>query len=177
MCREAGGRAQKNVDMRDMNPASLHVFGDRKLEVLVTGLPLHDGAQLAVDTTLVAPLTRKGEARPKAWHEDGAAMVDARRRKEKRYPELLNSRRCRLVVTAHETGGRWSEEAYNFVLQLAAAKARSAPRVLQGSALFTWLRRWTALVSIAAQKAYANTLLYGHAGSACSDGSAPELRS
>jgi hypothetical protein len=124
-----------------MNLASADVYDDRRLEVLATGLPLYNGAQLAVDTTFVAPLRRTGEARPRAWHEDGAAMVDARRRKEKRYPELLNSRRCRLVVTAHETGGRWSEEAYNFVLQLVAAKARSAPRLLQVSALFTWTRR------------------------------------
>ena len=175
VCREAGARVQENVFLRELNLASLDTYDDRRLEVLATGLPLHHGAQLAVDTTLVAPLTRKGEARPRAWHEDGAALVDARHRKETRYPELLNSRRCLLVVTGHETGGRWSEEAYDFVLQLAAAKAREAPFVLRGSALFVWLRRWTALVSMAAQNAFASTLLYGHADAAHLDGNVPEL--
>ena len=97
------------------------------------GLRVHHGAQLGVDTTLVSPLTRKGEPRPRALNEDGAALRDARRRKERRYPELLEGNRCRLVVTAMEIGGRWSEEAYDFLVALAAAKAEDAPRLLQGS--------------------------------------------
>ena len=61
---------------------------DRRVECVVTGLPLYNGAQIAVDTTLVSPLTRKGEPLPRALKEPGAAMADARKRKEKRYPEL-----------------------------------------------------------------------------------------
>ena len=39
--------------------------------------------------------------------------------------ELFNGR-CRLVVVALETGGRWSNEAVDFIWQLTQAKARSA---------------------------------------------------
>ena len=43
---------------------------------------------------------------------DGAALGQARRRKELRYPELTGEHgRARLVVLACETGGRWSDEA------------------------------------------------------------------
>ena len=64
-----------------------------------------------------------------------------------------------MVVTAHEIGGRWGEEAFDFVQQLARAKARSAPDVLKAAATRSWLRRWTTLVSIANQDAFAASLL------------------
>ena len=142
----------------------------------VTGLPLFNGQQLALDATLVAPLTRAGLPRSRAWREDGVALEAARKRKKDRYPELLQASRCRLVVLAHETGGRWSEEAFGFVDQLARAAARSAPPLLQGSAYLGWLRRWTALVSVTAQDALATTLLTGDArGFTTLDGPQPEL--
>ena len=46
-----------------------------------------------------------------AW----AAIADSRKRKETRYPELHRSPRCQLVVAGMEVGGRWSEEAWNFL--------------------------------------------------------------
>ena len=57
----------------------------------------------------------------------GSLVVEARRRKETRYPELLEADRCRLVVFACEVGGRWSAEAVEFIYLLAIARARSAP--------------------------------------------------
>ena len=43
--------------------------------------------------------------------ERGAALAQARRRKELRYPELAEQHiRAKLVVLASEVGGRWSEE-------------------------------------------------------------------
>ena len=86
-----------------------------------------------MDTTLVSPLTRKGEPRPRALNEDGAALQDARKRKERRYPELLEGNRCRLVVTAMKIEERWSKGAYDFLVALAAAKAEDALRLLQRS--------------------------------------------
>ena len=41
----------------------------------------------------------------------------------------------------------------------AAAKARSAPEPLQRAARSAWLRRWTALLSVAQQRALAGTLV------------------
>lgn len=66
------------------------------------------GPAIAVDTTLVScstlPCTR-------GWSMTGAALHMARRAKARNYPEVIASHRCRLVVLAIETGGRWSQEA------------------------------------------------------------------
>ena len=81
----------------------------RRLEIVAEGLPLYGGAQLAVDTTLVSAHHCDGTARLGAAHIDGAALVVARRRKERAYPELVGPRsRAKLVVLAGEVGGRWS---------------------------------------------------------------------
>ena len=47
------------------------------------------------------------------------------------------------MVVAIETGGRWSEEAVQFVWQLAQAKAQEAPRFLTQQVALAWERRWT----------------------------------
>ena len=86
-------------------------------------------------------------------------LTEARRRKERTYPELLHSRRCRLVVLGIETGGRWSEEAARFVTLLAHAKARQAPHLLQHSVAAALINRWTAMLTHAALQAFAASLL------------------
>ena len=62
ICREAGGRVTTNVMVRDLNLAAPNVRDARRLEVVVDGLPLFGGAQLAVDTTLVSALHCDGSA-------------------------------------------------------------------------------------------------------------------
>ena len=88
---------------------------ERAIEVLATGLPLHQGAQLAVDITLRSALTATGLATPGAAHIDGVVLQRARVDKERKYAELLHCARCQLVVVGLETGGRWSSEAVDFV--------------------------------------------------------------
>ena len=84
------------------------------IEGVIDGLPLFGGAQLAVDTTLVCALHRDGT--PVGRAADGVALKAARRRKERRCPELLGRRaRAKLVVLAIEVGGRWSEETRTFL--------------------------------------------------------------
>ena len=95
------------------------------LDFAATSLPVWGGAQLAIDTTLVAPLTSNGQPRRRRGAFQGAALHDARLRKSRAYPELLRFNRCHLVVLALEVGGRWSIEAAEFVRLLAAAKTRS----------------------------------------------------
>ena len=64
----------------------------RRLEVVVDGLPLHGGAQLAVDTTLVSVLhVDQGGALL-----DGVALLAARKRKEQICPEFPGAR-CRVA--------------------------------------------------------------------------------
>ena len=53
VCREAGGRVKTNSYLRDLNLTGVHTTDERRLEVVVSGLPLHHGAQVAVDATLV----------------------------------------------------------------------------------------------------------------------------
>ena len=93
----------------------------RRLEVVANGLPLWGGQQLAVDTTLVSPLSGQGQPVRRGGRVAGAALAVARRRKERAYPELVRAHRCRLVVLAVEVGGRWSDEAASFIRSLARA--------------------------------------------------------
>ena len=70
ICREAGATVRMNTKLRDMN-VTVEANDERAIEVLATGLPLHQGAQLAVDITLRSALTATGLATPGAAHIDG----------------------------------------------------------------------------------------------------------
>ena len=103
VCREAGARVSTNLHVKDMDLAEFNNLDGRRLEVVADGLTLWQGAQLATDTTLVSPLRHDGSAKPRAADHDGAALEDARRRKERTYPELSgDGGRARLVVLAAE---------------------------------------------------------------------------
>ena len=131
----------------------------RHLEVVADDLPLHHGAQLAIDTTMVSPLRRDGVPRPRSMTVDGASLETARRRKERRYPELSSQfGRARLLVLACEVGGRWSDETRDFLRHLAKAKARGQPFPVQRRAEAEWLLRWRVLTACSA-KAFALSLL------------------
>ena len=65
-----------------------------------------------------------------------------------------------------EVGGRWDEQAYAFLVELAKARAEQAPAVLRGSAMHSWLRRWVAILSKAGMDSFVTTLLYGDANKA-----------
>ena len=76
------------------------------------------------------------------------------------YPELCERHsRARLVVLAAEVGGRWSDEAADFLEQLAKAKARGVPRVLQVRTRQAWQMRWSYLLACSSARAFALSLL------------------
>ena len=105
VCRKGGARVSTNIMVRDMDFAVPNPADSRRIEVLADGLALFGGVQLAIDT-LVSPLHADGSARPGAAQNGGVALRVARRRKERRYPELSgHNNRCRLVVLAGEVGG------------------------------------------------------------------------
>ena len=111
VCREAGARVAEDVLLRNLNLEGISARDGRQLEVVANGLPLWGGAQLAIDATMVSPVDRRGVPQPRAAAQDGAQLVEARRRKERKYQELLASRRARLVVLSLEVGvclGKWS---------------------------------------------------------------------
>ena len=175
VCREAGATVRCNTKLRDMN-VQVPAHDERAIEVLASGLPLHHGAQLAVDITLRSALTAQGRARPNASHVNGAVLTRAREEKEAKYHELLSSERCRLVVVAVETGGRWSSEAIEFVSLLAGSRARDAPPLLRGSAFHFWRRRWIRLLSVSCARAFATSLVSSKAVTPDGqDGFAPDL--
>ena len=154
----------KNALLERMNLGLTIPSDGRKVECLVTGgLRLYNGAQLAVDATLVSPLTGSGKARPRAAHTNGVALEKARQDKETTYPELLRANRCKLIVVGMEVGGRWSAEAYDFLEQLAWHKASEVQPALQKTTALAWLRRWSAMISVAAMRSFADTLLHGTA--------------
>ena len=145
----------RNLDIEGGNPTDA-----RRLEIVVDGLSIFDGAQLAIDTTMVSPLQRDGTARRRAADHNGAALDDARRRKERTYPELVGERgRARLVVLGVEVGGRWSGETAEFLAALSKVKAESAPENVRDEVRRAWLRRWRNLLSCTAARALATSLL------------------
>ena len=168
VCRDAGRRVTTNVMVRNLDLPVLNATDSRWLEVAVDGLPLFGGSQVAVDTTLVCSLHCDGSPHNGAANTDGAIFPRARRRKERRYPELVGpGSRARLVVLALDVSGRWSAESCTFISQLAKAKARREPRLLQRRAEQAWMMRWGAILSCAAAKAVATCLL----GLSCAHGS------
>ena len=160
ICREAKGRVRTNVFIRDLDLAIPGVADARRLEVVVDGLPLRGGSQLAVDTTLVCALHVDGSPRRHANQRDGVALQAAKRRKVATYPELAGPHsRAKLVVLAVEVGGRWSDETRGFLSQLARARAREEIPLMRRRAEQAWRLRWGAMFACAAAKAVASSLL------------------
>ena len=75
------------------------------------------------------------------------------------YPEFAQNRRCRLVVVALETGGRWGQEAVDLVRALAHTKARGTPSWLRPTTVGAYIHRWAALLAFATQRAFAASFL------------------
>ena len=70
-----------------------------------------------MDATVVSPLHVDGTHRRKADTTDGQALAEARKHKERTYPELCRGNgRARLVVIAGEVGGRWSPGNQGFLV-------------------------------------------------------------
>ena len=79
-------------------------------------------------------------------------------------------------MLALETGGRFSQEAIDFLYQLTQAKSRSVPDALQFSVAQGWFRRWINILACASQRAFALSLLDSPAGQGYNlDGHTPFL--
>ena len=114
VCWGAGGSRWKAqpVDPRSGPASSSHRRS--QVKVVVDGLPLFGGCQLAVDTTLVCALHCDGFPHNGAADVVGVVLQAARRRKERIYAELVGPR----------TRG-------SFLAQLAKARSRVEPKFLR----------------------------------------------
>ena len=155
VCREGGARVARNVWVTDMN-IDVPVSDARCIDA--HGLPLWHGAQLALDATIVSPVTRAGEPQPGADTRPGAVPAAARRKRRQIYPELASARRARLVVIGVEAGGRFGAEAASF-LRLARHRAAGLPPPLRAAACAGWVQRWSGILAVAAMRAFAASLL------------------
>ena len=91
----------------------------RLIEVVANGLPLQHGSQLAIDVIVMSPLTRLGDAHPRADVDPGCALAAAARRKRHQpYTKFAPARRCRLALRSVAVW-RWGGAA--------PAPARQAP--------------------------------------------------
>ena len=131
------------------------------------------GKRIAIDTTVVSAVTERGTARGR---NPGHVLTEAKRHKELKYHELLDTGRCHLLVMGFEIAGRWSEDSVTFLRLLAKYKAQSCPELLRSSAQQLFFQRWTGLMACAVQRAYACSLLGQHlSGSCCVNGSSVAL--
>ena len=138
--------------MRDLDLGQPDVVDGRRLEVIVDGLPLHSGAQLAVDTTLVCALHRDGIPVGRAAQQDGVVLQSARALApscwvDEPVPSWLSSL-C-----------RWSEETRMFLSLLARAKVRGENPLLRKRVQQAWRLRWGALLSCTTACAVASSML------------------
>ena len=170
VCKESGVRGHKPLRARHGLGGVPSAHDNRRLEVVADRLPLFGGVQLVVDTTLVSAIQGDGQPQRGAADRDGAALKRARRRKETTYPELVQPGRAWWFCV--EVGGRWSQEARTFVQLLAEACARSEPLLTRRRMEQVWRLRWFSILSRAAARAFAASLLDLHGGDGA-DGHAP----
>ena len=129
VCREAGGRVTTNVLVQDMDLLPLRQVDNRRLEVVVDGLPLFRGAQLAIDTTMVSPVRSDGTARRQCAATSGGSFGPSQEAEKAHLPRTGSASRSRPVGGLGLRGGRTLvEETRQFLTGLAAAKARSEPK-------------------------------------------------
>ena len=111
-----------------------------------------------VPNLLLDPLHSDGRPWRGADITDGLRLRAARKRKETRYPELVNGARGRLVLLGCEVGGRLAPEALHFLRLLATGRVSTSPALLRFSARFAWHQRWLCMTSVATQVALAASL-------------------
>ena len=87
---------------------------------------------------------------------DGATFAQARRDKERKYPELAaQGLRMHFIVAATEVGGRCNAELVDLVRQVVAYKASQFAPSLQPSMRAILARRYWGILSVATQRAVA----------------------
>ena len=119
VCREAGARVTTNTRLSDLNLDHINRHDDRRIEVIANGLPLWGGGATRGRHHLGIPFDFIQPA-PKTCRPIRGSSAPGR-------SQIQGAHRCRLVVLALETGGRWSPEATTFLRLLAQTKPEQFP--------------------------------------------------
>ncbi len=154
--KEAGGMVVPNEKLRNMR-IGVDPEDNRRVEFCVYNLT---GVPLLCDVTQVSPLAQNGTPHPKCAVEAGAAFEVAVKRKNSTYREAQqNAGQVKLETLACEVGGRWNESCITWVGRLAKWKASAELPHLRRASEFAWHSRWWSILSVAAQRAFALSLI------------------
>ena len=154
---EAGGTIVPNEKLRHMR-IGVDPEDRRRVEFAVYNLKF--GPPLLCDATQVSALAQDGTPHPKCEVEAGAALVIAENRKTSTYREAaVAAGQVQLETFACEVGGRWSQNCITWVEKLAKYKASEELPHLRRASEFAWHSRWWSLLSVAAQRAFALSLI------------------
>ena len=110
-------------------------------------------------------------------HPGRALDRAARRKKHHTYREFVQAQRCRLLVVGVKVEGRFGAEAATWLRLLARHRASAAPAATRPAAQSAWVARWSGLLAVTAQNAFAASLLeLPLAGERNVGGMTPDLR-
>ena len=158
VCWEARDRVTTNIRIEELAPPPLRQVHNRRLEVVVDGLPLFLGAQ-PIDTTVVSQIRRDGTARRQCTTVSGAFFGSNQKAQGAHPPRVgAEARSCPFGGSRLRSGGRLSEESRQFLASLAAAKARCEPEIMMKSTSCAGIR-WCTLIVCTDAKAFSLSLL------------------
>ena len=160
--REAGASVHEQHLLRNTT-LPVDPTDQRRMDLVVTGLPFYNGRLLFCDVTVRSPLTGKGKPHPKAAAQAGAVLARAEKDKLKKYGDVAASPLGELLVLGCETGGRWNDTAVELVRKLAKNKVKMVHPLLRRSSELAWCDRWWAMLGVSVQDAYTASLLV-HSG-------------
>ena len=140
--REAGATVHAQKLLREVTAFAVPPSDARRVDALATALPFYQGRALFCDATIRSPLTRTSAPHTGCAAVDGASFQKARKDKERKYPEVVDSPHAELLTLAVDVGGRWNDTALELVSLLAKHKVAETPLVLRRSAQLAWTIRW-----------------------------------
>ena len=149
-----GGRVSTNVMLRDLDVAQKWMAEDWRLLWMVCPTSPAPNSQL---TPPWCPLSTGTDEQDEEQRPlQGSHCAEPPRRKKQKF-----SRAARSQVV-----GRWSNEAAQFLGQLAAFKVSTAPEILRERVRGAWLRRWRNILSCSGSRGFRFVLV----GQATCDG-------
>ena len=112
---KAGARVTTNTRVVDLNLEHLDRQDARRIEVIASGLPLWGGNQLAVDTTLVSPLTREGAPRQRWGDLRRGSSAGCSSQERANIPSAEKNNICNFLFLYKWTSAcanKWTNDSY-----------------------------------------------------------------